>query len=103
VFRRSPRQRANQASARVPTRHAGVRAPQWIQHFVRASQKLSGIGMESCAPIANRRKHGRVNNPPQVGNLPHSRNYLILAAGFLARMPSSKDAAKVLPRCSASS
>src|ERR1035438_9926363 len=44
VFRRSPRQRANQASARVPTRHAGVRAPQWIQHFVRASQKLSGIG-----------------------------------------------------------
>jgi hypothetical protein len=43
VFRRSPRQRANQASARVPTRHAGVRAPQWIQHSVRASQKLSGI------------------------------------------------------------
>ena len=53
MFRRSPRQRANQASARVPTRHAGVRAPQWIQYFVRASQKLSDIGLTIGAQVNN--------------------------------------------------
>ena len=41
MFRRSPRRRASQASARV-------RAPQWIQHFVEVAQKLSDIGMTSC-------------------------------------------------------
>jgi len=44
MFRRSPRHRASQASARVPTRQAEVPAPQWIQYFVGVAQKLSGIG-----------------------------------------------------------
>jgi hypothetical protein len=51
MFRRSPRQRASQASARVPTRHAGVRAPQWIQYFVGAAQKLNDIRMSILAQI----------------------------------------------------
>ena len=50
MFRRSPRQWVSQASARVPTRHAGVRAPQWIHYFAGVVQKLSDIAI--CHPAS---------------------------------------------------